>query len=60
MGFSFEGVFRQATVYKGRSRDTAWFAIVDGEWPALRAAYEQWLSPDNFDATGGNARGSPS
>ncbi|CAB3707946.1 ribosomal-protein-L7/L12-serine acetyltransferase [Achromobacter denitrificans] len=57
LGFSFEGVFRQATVYKGRSRDTAWFAIVDGEWPALRAAYEQWLSPDNFDADGRQRQG---
>jgi RimJ/RimL family protein N-acetyltransferase len=52
LGFEFEGIFRQATVYKGRSRDTAWFAMVDGDWPALRAAYERWLSPDNFDAQG--------
>ncbi|WP_447919113.1 GNAT family N-acetyltransferase [Achromobacter aegrifaciens] len=57
LGFEFEGIFRQATVYKGRSRDTAWFSIVDGEWPALRAAYERWLSPDNFDAQGRQQRG---
>jgi RimJ/RimL family protein N-acetyltransferase len=52
LGFQFEGVFRQATVYKGRSRDTAWFSIIDTEWPALRAAYQRWLSPENFDAEG--------
>ncbi len=53
LGFQYEGVFRQATVYKGRSRDTAWFSIIDREWPALRAAYERWLDPANFDAAGG-------
>jgi hypothetical protein len=52
LGFTFEGVFRQAMVYKGRNRDSAWFSIVDREWPALRAAYEQWLAPENFDAGG--------
>ena len=52
LGFSFEGVFRQATIYKGRNRDTAWFAIIDHEWPALKAAYETWLDPGNFDAHG--------
>ncbi|PPA73357.1 GNAT family N-acetyltransferase [Achromobacter spanius] len=52
LGFQFEGIFRQATVYKGRSRDTAWFSIIDSEWPALRAAYERWLDPANFDAEG--------
>lgn len=52
LGFSFEGVFRQATVYKGRNRDTAWYAVIDKEWPALRAAFERWLDPSNFDATG--------
>ncbi len=56
LGFVFEGVFRQAVVYKGRSRDTAWFSIVDGEWPALRAAYQQWLDPANFDAGGRQRR----
>lgn len=54
-GFRYEGLFRQAVVYKGRSRDTAWFSITDGEWPALRSAFEQWLSPENFD-TQGNQR----
>jgi RimJ/RimL family protein N-acetyltransferase len=56
LGFQFEGVFRQAIVYKGRTRDTAWFSIVDGEWPALRAGFEQWLSPANFDADGRQRR----
>jgi RimJ/RimL family protein N-acetyltransferase len=51
-GFSFEGVFRQANVVKGRTRDSAWFSILDGEWPALRVAYERWLAPENFDADG--------
>ena len=51
-GFSYEGVFRQALVYKGRNRDTAWFAAIDAEWPALREAFETWLAPDNFDAAG--------
>ena len=52
LGFSFEGVFRQATLYKGRNRDTAWFAIIDAEWPALKARYERWLDPANFDDDG--------
>ena len=52
LGFSYEGVFRQAAVVKGRNRDTAWFAIIDTEWPALREAYAAWLSPRNFDAKG--------
>lgn len=51
-GLSYEGVFRQAAVVKGRNRDTAWFASIDQEWPALRDAYERWLNPDNFDAAG--------
>ena len=51
-GFTFEGVFRQATVYKGRSRDTAWYSIVDHEFPALDAAYQTWLADANFDAAG--------
>jgi RimJ/RimL family protein N-acetyltransferase len=51
-GFSFEGVFRQAVVVKGRTRDSAWFSVIDSEWPALRAAYERWLEPHNFDAEG--------
>ncbi len=52
LGFSFEGVFRQATVVKGRNRDTAWFSVIDREWPALREAYAAWLDPRNFDAQG--------
>jgi RimJ/RimL family protein N-acetyltransferase len=52
LGFRYEGLFRQATVYKGRNRDTAWFSILDSEWPALRAAFEAWLDPANFDADG--------
>lgn len=51
-GFSFEGVFRQAAVVKGRNRDTAWFAAIDAEWPALKEAYAAWLSPSNFDSDG--------
>src|SRR5262245_38539343 len=52
LGFTFEGVFRQATVYKGRNRDTAWYAIINEEWPTLRDAFDRWLSPDNFDENG--------
>lgn len=52
LGFRFEGIFRQATVYKGRSRDTAWYSIIDKEWPALRQAFETWLAPGNFDEQG--------
>ena len=51
-GFTAEGVFRQHLVVKGLNRDTAWFSIIDKEWPALRRAYEGWLSPANFDAEG--------
>jgi RimJ/RimL family protein N-acetyltransferase len=52
LGFSFEGVFRQAMVVKGRNRDTAWFAITDDEWPPLRSRFERWLDPANFDELG--------
>lgn len=52
LGLSYEGVFRQATVYKGRNRDTAWFAAIDKEWPALEAAFLAWLDPKNFDENG--------
>jgi len=52
LGFSFEGVFRQAAVTKGRNRDTAWFAAIDAEWPDLRQAFENWLAPANFDEAG--------
>jgi RimJ/RimL family protein N-acetyltransferase len=51
-GLSYEGTFRQAGVVKGRNRDTAWFAAIDAEWPALRAAFDTWLDPANFDAQG--------
>lgn len=56
LGFSYEGTFRQATVYKGRNRDTAWFAILDIDWPIMRAAFESWLAPDNFDDHGRQRR----
>jgi RimJ/RimL family protein N-acetyltransferase len=52
LGFSFEGVFRQATLYKGRNRDTAWYAVIDREWPALREAFLRWLDPATFDEQG--------
>ena len=55
-GFSFEGVFRQHMVVKGQNRDTAWFSILDEEWPALKSSYHAWLSPDNFDAQGQQKR----
>jgi RimJ/RimL family protein N-acetyltransferase len=51
-GFSFEGIFRQAMIYKGRNRDTAWYSILDREWPKLKSAYETWLDPSSFDETG--------
>ena len=53
LGFRFEGVFRQATMYKGRNRDTAWFAVTDGDWPALKTRFERWLDPANFHENGG-------
>lgn len=52
LGLSFEGIFRQATVRKGRNRDTAWYAAIDKEWPALCTAFDRWLSPSNFDEQG--------
>ena len=52
LGFSYEGIFRQATVVKGRNRDTAWYSVIDAEWPALKAAFLQWLAPANFDERG--------
>jgi RimJ/RimL family protein N-acetyltransferase len=55
-GFVFEGVFRQHMVVKGRNRDTAWYSMTDGEWPARRAAFEAWLAPDNFSADGAQRR----
>jgi RimJ/RimL family protein N-acetyltransferase len=52
LGFTFEGIFRNGAVYKERSRDTAWYAIVDQDWPHLRGAFERWLDPGNFEASG--------
>jgi len=56
LGFVYEGRFRQALVYKGRNRDTDWFSITDREWPAVRAAYDAWLDPANFDEDGDQLR----
>lgn len=56
LGFKYEGLFRQAVVYKGRNRDTAWYSIIDSDWPALKRAYEAWLEPSNFDAAGRQRR----
>ena len=56
LGLSYEGLFRQATISKGRNRDTAWFAAIDAEWPMLQAAFETWLQPDNFDLSGQQKR----
>jgi RimJ/RimL family protein N-acetyltransferase len=52
LGFSFEGVFLQHMIVQGRNRDTAWYSIIDSEWPSYKAAFERWLSPENFDANG--------
>lgn len=49
LGFQFEGIFRQAVIYKNRSRDTAWYSIIDKEWPQVRTAFEKWLASDNFE-----------
>lgn len=56
LGFSYEGLFRQATIYKGRSRDTAWYSMIDREFPAIERAFEAWLAPVNFDAAGRQVR----
>jgi RimJ/RimL family protein N-acetyltransferase len=55
-GFSFEGVFRQHQVVKGHNRDTAWYAMTDGDWPAVRAGFESWLLAANFDSEGRQLR----
>ena len=52
LGFTFEGTFRQHMISKGRNRDTAWYSMIDKDWPARRAAFERWLDPENFDAEG--------
>ena len=56
LGFTFEGVFRQHMLSKGENRDTAWFSIIDGEWPVLAKAFDAWLAPENFDAEGQQKR----
>jgi len=56
LGFTFEGIFYQHMVVKGRNRDTAWYSILDGEWPRIRANFEAWLAPGNFDAHGRQKR----
>jgi len=52
LGFTFEGVFRQHMIVKGKNRDTAWYSMLDGEWPARKEAFEKWLDPANFSADG--------
>jgi RimJ/RimL family protein N-acetyltransferase len=52
LGFTFEGVFRQATIYKGRNRDTAWYSVLNHEWPRIKKSYDSWLSASNFDNSG--------
>jgi RimJ/RimL family protein N-acetyltransferase len=56
LGFRFEGIFQQHMIVKGRNRDTAWYAMLDGEWPDRKVAFEQWLSPENFDPEGRQIR----
>ncbi|MBA2602298.1 MAG: GNAT family N-acetyltransferase [Acidobacteria bacterium] len=56
LGFTFEGIFRQHMIVKGRNRDTAWFSMLDSEWPSKRARFEEWLAPGNFDAAGRQKR----
>ena len=57
LGFVFEGVFRQHMIVKGRNRDTAWYAMTDGDWPAVRRAFALWLAPENFDPAGRQRQG---
>ncbi len=56
LGFTYEGTFRQVTLYKGRNRDSAWYSITDKEWPALKSGFEAWFSPENFDSQGRQRR----
>ena len=56
LGFQYEGLFRQAMITRGRNRDTAWFSVIDRDWPALRAAFERWLDPCNFASDGSQRR----
>src|SRR5690606_4921414 len=55
-GFTYEGLFRQHMIVKGRNRDTAWFSLLDSEWPAVGGAFRAWLEPENFDAKGRQRR----
>ena len=55
-GFTFEGIFRQHMIVKGRSRDTTWYAMLDGEWPARKRGFESWLAQENFDGEGRQKR----
>merc|ERR550514_1846897 len=57
LGFAYEGIFRQHMVYKGRTRDTAWYSVTDKEWPELDRAFKAWLDPSNFDQHGQQRRG---
>jgi RimJ/RimL family protein N-acetyltransferase len=56
LGFNYDGLFKQALVYKGRNRDTAWFSVLDTDWPTIRSAFEKWCAPENFDAQGAQKR----
>ena len=56
LGLTYEGTFRQATVYKGRNRDTAWYSAIDHDWPALKGAFHTWLDPANSDGSGRQRR----
>jgi RimJ/RimL family protein N-acetyltransferase len=56
LGFQYEGLFRQAMITRGRNRDTAWFSVIDRDWPVLRAAFERWLDPGNFASDGSQRR----
>ena len=56
LGFRYDGLFKQALVYKGRNRDTAWFSVLDDDWPRLKTGFEAWLDPANFDREGGQKR----
>jgi RimJ/RimL family protein N-acetyltransferase len=57
LGFTFEGVFRQHMIIRGRNRDTAWYSIIDSEWPKVKEAFVRWLAADNFDSTGSQKQG---
>jgi RimJ/RimL family protein N-acetyltransferase len=56
LGFKYEGTFRQHMIVKGRNRDTAWYSMLDSEWPERKLAFERWLDPANFDAKGRQIR----